>query len=128
MKTTLTLLLALIGLSAMSQVIQADAQGRPKQEYVPTKKQLDATTVTSGGAVIKKPETKGIAIAPSLQADIKQLDEAMKPYEDLVKEYNRLAGLKNHIYEVLIKADGIDMKNLIAQPVVTQDSIKLTLK
>lgn len=115
MKTTLTLLLFALAISAFAQPTASVKKSEP-------------AVITSSGTAVKPTEKKGIAIAPSLQADIKQLDAAMKPYEDLVKEYNRLAGLKNHIYDVLIKANGIDMKKLLTeQTQITVDSIKLVV-
>ena len=106
MKNLITILFLLIGMSVF-------AQGSGD---------MHPTTLV-------KPITKpvGIAIDPLNQADIKALNEAMKPYEDIVKEYNRLAGLKNNIYQTLIKAKGINIKDLAKEPQITTDTINLVV-
>lgn len=104
-------------------VIFAFAQPASNKKPVPAV----ITAARTAGAT-QTHEKRGIRIAPALQADIKQLEDTMKPYEEVWKEYNRLAGLKSHVYEVLIKAEGIDMKELVAQPQITADSIKLLIK
>lgn len=91
-------------------------------------KQESATLISAGGDALVKPTIKiGIKIDPLNQADVKALEDAMKPYEDIVKEYNRLAGLKNSIYQTLIKAKGISMKELAQDPRITVDSINLVI-
>lgn len=103
------------------------------QSSVSNHKQVDqngnAIIATGSASLTSVQKTKpiGIAIDPLLQADIKQLDEAMKPYEDIVKEYNRIVGLRTRIYETLIKAKGIAMKDLSAPPQITSDSLKLII-
>lgn len=87
-------------------------------------------SVSSGGsnAVIPKQTKKvGFVIDPLNKADIKALDDAMKPFEDYAKEYNRLVGLRDRIYQTLIRAKGIDIKELTELPIITADSINLIL-
>lgn len=70
----------------------------------------------------------GIAIDPLNKADIKALDDGMKPYEDFVKEYNRLFGLRDRIYKTLMGTKGVDPKDFAEQPRITADSINMVLR
>lgn len=89
-----------------------------------------APALIVGGNVVKKKETVtiGLRIQSGSQKDIKELTEAMKPYEDQWREYNRLLGLRTNIYTTLMKSTVYSIDSLAAQPVITQDSIKMVFK
>lgn len=106
-------------LLALLIAVSATAQDNVKTFKVdPTKSRV--WTLPDAPEIAKK---EGIAIDKLNQADIKALDEAMKPLEDYVREYNRLAGLKGRIYQTLVKSHGIDIRDYESLK-ITADSIK----
>lgn len=129
MKSILFLSLLFVSISTFAQKATKDGQivakfanGDPDKA---TSKRF-AAEFKEADAAFKAEQS--IYILPILQNDIKSLNDQMKPYEEIVKEYNRLLGLKVIIYQTIIKSKGIRLDSLIAEPIFLQDSIKVELK
>lgn len=127
MKSILFLSLLFVSISTFGQKVNNKGQIVAKLNQA--KVTSDDPHITSGGstALLDKAE-QAIYILPILQNDIKSLNDQMKPYEEIVKEYNRLLGLKVTIYQTIIKSKGIRLDSLIAEPIFLSDSIKVKLK
>lgn len=120
MKSILFLSLLFVSISTFAQKATKDGQIVAK---------LNKIAASGSAALIGNNQAEqSIYILPILQNDIKSLNDQMKPYEEIVKEYNRLLGLKVIIYQTIIKSKGIRLDSLIAEPIFLQDSIKVELK
>lgn len=120
MKSILFLFLLFVSLSLSAQKMTKDGKIRANLDKI-----------TSGGSAAlleNRKSEQSIYIQPTLQNSIKSLNDQMKPYEEMVKEYNRLLGLKITIYQTIIQSKGIGLDSLITEPIFLQDSIKVKLK